>query len=499
MSKKKSSSIRLVCLGSSAMQVTGSCWLLEFRKDDGEMSRQIIECGLPQGDNTILESYNSMQRQVNAVKPYIPTVDNVFLGHPHVDHTGLVPLFNSDNGFQGRVISSRACLEITKELLKDCAFVHKKNVDYLKSKGKKKQMLYSEPQLYDCLNKFEEIGITDTPVEINSNLKVIFRNNSHTVGSHNITFLVKEYQLNRWKSIVYTSDMGSQINRDLTPYLKDQDIPVKGNILISEATYSTSDRAMTRQMAIEDREDLLTIIKEGMLNERRILLPVFAFSKAQNVMTFLYDNLKDVGWFNEGDYDIIMDGVLMNNINSVYSRILDEEDKKHFDEVMSWGKLKKFREYGQTLAYLREHKPGIILASSGFLENGKISLYLPQIVSCSKDVVVINGYCSQSNEGSVAYKLLNTNSKTMTFNIEGEKRTLLKRAKVYQQKSWSSHISNQELKDLFASVNYDKIIIHHLDEENKEAFVAECKEYLLSKNKTTPIVAVGKGAMEFKL
>ena len=86
--------------------------------------------------------------------------------------------------------------------------------------------------------------------------------------------------------------MGSKINRDLTPYLTEQSIPIKGNILISEATYSTSDRAMSRNMALADREDLLTIIKEAMLNERRVLLPVFAFSKAQTIATFLYDNLK---------------------------------------------------------------------------------------------------------------------------------------------------------------------------------------------------------------
>ena len=499
MSKKKTSGIRLVCLGSSAVQVTGSCWLLEFRKDDGELSRQIIECGLPQGDSTILESYNSMQRQTNAVLSYIPTVENVFLCHPHVDHTGLVPLFNSSNGFKGKILGSKQCLEITKELLKDCCYVHRKNVDYLKSKGKKKKLIYTEPQLYDCLSYFEWTAVDGEPVDINSNLKVIFRPNSHTVGSHNITFLVKEYNQNRWKSITYTSDMGSQINRDLTPYLTEQSIPIKGNILISEATYSTSDRAMSRNMALADREDLLTIIKEAMLNERRVLLPVFAFSKAQTIATFLYDNLKDVNWFNEGDFDIIMDGVLMNNINMVYSRVLEGSDKEHFDEVMQWKKLIKFKEYGQTLNYLKTHKPGVILASSGFLENGKIGLYLPQIVGCSKDVIVINGYCSQSNEGSLAYKLLDSKQKTITFNVEGEKRTVLKRAKIYQQKSWSSHITNQELKDLFASVNYDKIIIHHLDEDNKETFVEECKDYILSKNKTTPLVAVGKHAIEFIL
>ena len=131
------------------------------------------------------------------------------------------------------------------------------------------------------------------------------------------------------------------------------------------------------------------------------------------------------------------------------------------------------------------------------MENGKITTYLPYIVGCSKDVVVINGYCSQDNVGSIAYKLLNENQKTITFNIDGEKRVVLKRAKIYQQKSWSSHISNSELKDLFANVNYDMIICHHMDEKNKEKFLNECKEYLRERNKTTKIIATGKGSYEF--
>ena len=47
--------------------------------------------------------------------------------------------------------------------------------------------------------------------------------------------------------------------------------------------------------------------------------------------------------------------------------------------------------------------------------------------------------------------------------------------------------------------SYDKIIIHHMDEDNKEVFVEECKDYISSKNKTTPLVAVGKHATEFIL
>ena len=85
MSSKKKEKIKLTCIGASAIQVTGSCWVLNYRKDNGEYATQVIECGLPQGDNTILESYNSMKRMYDAVKGggYISECNNLFLLHSH--------------------------------------------------------------------------------------------------------------------------------------------------------------------------------------------------------------------------------------------------------------------------------------------------------------------------------------------------------------------------------------------------------------------------------
>ena len=107
-----------------------------------------------------------------------------------VDHTGLVPIFNEKNGFKGNIYASDKTIEITKELLKDCCFIHKKNVDYLKSKGKKKDLLYTEVDLYNCFEHMKYIDINRV-IDIDSNLKVEYRNNSHGVGSCNLTLWVK--------------------------------------------------------------------------------------------------------------------------------------------------------------------------------------------------------------------------------------------------------------------------------------------------------------------
>lgn len=83
--KKKDNKIRLISLGASTSQVTGSAWKLQYKLDSGEIASQQIECGLPQGKSTILEQYNDAKRMVDAVKGggHIEECCNLFLLHPH--------------------------------------------------------------------------------------------------------------------------------------------------------------------------------------------------------------------------------------------------------------------------------------------------------------------------------------------------------------------------------------------------------------------------------
>jgi hypothetical protein len=61
--------------------------------------------------------------------------------------------------------------------------------------------------------------------------------------------------------------MGSEINKDLQPYLSENKLPRKCNIFISEATYNEKDRQFTKKDAIQERELLKnSIIKNTFYN-----------------------------------------------------------------------------------------------------------------------------------------------------------------------------------------------------------------------------------------
>lgn len=498
--KKKLDDIYVESLGTSTNQVTGSCWSVSYVDDNFERQLVIIECGLPQGGNNKKETYNAMKRVYNTLVNgnYVKEAKCVVTCHSHVDHVGMLALFNENNGFKGKIIGSRECLEISKELIKDCCHIHHKDIEYLKSKGDKVKEIYSEVDMYSMFNHMENVPVGEEVI-IDDNLKIEYRYNSHTLGSCNITLKIRKPSNNRWYKIVYSSDMGNRLNYKFSHYLKEQDIPTKCDLFISEATYSAKSKELTNKDVINEREELIKIIKNTLLNNGRVLIPTFAFSRSQAIATFLYEELKDEEWFKP--FKVIMDGNLMGNINSVYSRVLEGDDKALFEEVMNWSQLRKITDYKATMSYLSTHTPAIILASSGFMEQGKVMTYLPPVVGCSKDTIITVGYCSQNVEGSMGYKLLNDNVKRIEFPTDkkSEKKVINKNCKIYEQMTWSSHISHQEILDLASEVNCDRLVFHHCDEDNKDSFKKEVNEYLRNKNKTTKVIFTSECSSIFKI
>lgn len=488
--KKDENDIIISALGTSQEDVTGSCWSISYPKNNNQRGLIVLECGLSQSGGNIEKHYNLNKRIIDNIgKEVIKNCEYVLLGHPHIDHLGNLSVFNNDNEFNGKILASNETIEIGKELIRDSVFIHNKNIEYLKSKGKKSKPLYTESQMLQMFDHMQSIKVNEK-IQLNENLSATFFTNSHVVGATSI-FLEFRKPNNQVKTILYSSDMGSEINRDLQPYLSENKIPRKCNIFISEATYSDKSRQFTRKEALKEREELKKAIKQYLQEDKRILFATFSFSRSQLLMTMIYSWFKDEEWFN--DIPIVVDGVLVNKINSTYLKVLKEDDRKIFEDVLNWENFKFNRTYDGTAAILSKYTKGIYIANSGFCENGRVVSYLQQFLGNSKDVTILTGFAG--NPGSVGWKILNPEQKTITI----DKKVIVKRAIINQLKTFSSHISYNELLQLFSEMNCDKILIHHCNDNNKYKFCEEAKEYLRNKGNTINIVPVNKGANEFVL
>ena len=490
--KMKNDDIIVSFLGKSKEGVTGTCISISYLKDDNTRGLVIIECGLCQEGHNVKERYNNNKNMLDEIgKDVVKNCECILLSHCHIDHIGNLPFFNEDNGFNGVILGSEATLRLSEKLIKDSLYIHQKDIDYLKLKGNKVKALYTEPQMYQMFRHMHRV-IIGQKIKINDNLTVEFHRNSHVIGATSISIYIKKPS-GVIKHILYSGDMGSSNNKCFENYLYTSHLPHKCNLFITEATYNNKERQFTKIQAKKEREWLKEYIEENLKTGKRILFPTFAFARSQQLVTDFYKWFKDEDWFK--DFPIYMDGKLMNEINRTYFYALndvDTDDSYIFEEIMHWRNIRKIENYKGTKAILSERNPGIYLAGSGFMEAGRITTYLPTFIPKSNDCIVITGYCGSDVGNQVVDNNLNLVKIT-------KKEVYVKNADIHQLYTYSSHIQYSELLKLFASMKCDKIIVHHSDESNKQNFVNEAKEYMMSKGITTRIIAVSEKKDQFTL
>lgn len=66
--KKKDEKIIVSAIGTSKKMVTGSCWNINFMKDNGRKTNFLVELGLPQTSCDLYTAYKNMKRMAEEVK-----------------------------------------------------------------------------------------------------------------------------------------------------------------------------------------------------------------------------------------------------------------------------------------------------------------------------------------------------------------------------------------------------------------------------------------------
>lgn len=489
--KNKDNDIIVSFLGTSNNDVTGSSVLINYSKGKKERGYLLLEMGLCQGNATPEKDIAFNRKMLeNFPKELISKIEHVIVAHSHIDHIGNTPYLNEDNGFQGQIIGSKATIEISKPLIIDSVGIQLSNIKKIKeSKGKKITPLYTEPQMYQMFDRMKYVSVGEKHI-LNEWISFRMVNSGHVLGGNMIELWIKKPN-NDVKHIVYSSDMGSDYNNEYQYFVPKREQISKCNLFITEATYNNPERCFSRKDSIKEREELKREIKEQLLQNKRILISAFSFGRFQNLMCMLYDWFHDEEWFK--DYPIVLDGVLCHKINSCYSNVLEGEEKEYFRKVSNWKNFNKITSYDGTIAYLSKRTPSMVIATSGFLTNGKIVTYLQQFLGSSKDVFYVTGYCGSSD--SIGFKILNPEQKTVTI----DKKVILKRAKIKQLKTFSSHIQYDELIKMFKGLDCNKILIHHSSEDEKEEFGNTVRDELRKIGKSTKVDVVTRKNNQFIL
>lgn len=459
--------IRVSFPGYNAIQVTGSMTLVEA----GDL-KILIEAGLVQG-GTVLEDWRANTRRL----PFRPSdIDFIFVGHAHADHTLLIPRLYA-MGCHARIIAPVGLRDLFAIMAPDSAYIISRDAELLsKTTGKTVQPFYTLDDVNACLPYFEEheFGIK---VNLCENLSFRFTPSGHLLNAAQIELWVRNG--NHTAKIGYTSDLGSALPRRFINHFE----PLQQcDLLIGESTYARELRPITPKDRRTDLSKLEAVVRNTVEDGHRVLIPVFALDRAQNMAGFLYDIFGHDPTFTA---PVLIDSPLALQMFEYMRTHASEEDRTYLEAVLHWPNLHMIQSYEESKSWMDSSRPCVVLSSAGMLTAGRSRRWATRLLPDPYAHIL---FCGFSIENSLAGQLKEIGRRTV--NIDGQK--VKCRCAITDLHSFSGHMGRDGLLAYYTSVDANKIALVHGDFDEKVHFADDLQQKISDAGKTGRVICVNK-------
>lgn len=479
MAKKKKNNLRpkVKLIGNNATDVTQSIALIEFKN-----KKYLIEAGQYQGD-TVLNEYRINKSAFDNIN--VEEIDYCFVSHAHIDHTGLLPLLVK-KGFKGQIITTEVTSKLLRPLLEDGSFIHSRNSMALSKKHNTKfEAIYDE---LDVNNTMKLIKYYDYDLihKLDDNVSFKFLHNSHILGAASIEIYLRDDESNKTYKIFYSGDLGNDLI--YKPFVDKTEYCINANLAIFESTYGANAISMTKKDRKEEVKKIKNMIKETVVDKKGILFfPSFSMDRSQSFLKLIYDICTQNEELN--NVEVLVDSRLTKKITEVYQSVLKDEDKMILDELLEWKNVTFISDYyKETVPFMNENKPKIVISSSGFLSGGHSVEWCKNLISKSNNTICFIGYASPQ---SIAGKLHeNISNPKQTITINGQRYRI--KCRLEKLNTFSSHIQQESLVNYIKSINCDRVVLLHGSSLAKEELQKVSREELNKCNKTTRITIAKK-------
>ncbi|MHC1598270.1 MAG: beta-CASP ribonuclease aCPSF1 [Candidatus Methanofastidiosia archaeon] len=428
--------IRITALGGFR-EVGRSCILLQTNE-----SNILMDCGVNVASDDPSKAYPYLSCPEFKYILSANELDAIIITHAHLDHSGFVPYLYKSL-YDGPVY----CTPATRDLM---MLLQKDFVEIAKREGK--------PCPYDIKEIKEEILHT-IPLDykevrdIAPDVRLTLHNAGHILGSS----IVHLHVGNGLHNIAYSGDFKFSRSRLLEP--ANIRFP-RLETLIMESTYGGSKNI---QPSREDAEsDLLRIIKRTIERKGKVLIPVLAVGRAQELMLVLEEAAR------KGiipSVPIYLDGMIWEAtaIHTAYPEYLSKvvrdqifhQEKnpflsKVFDGVANSTRRKE----------IMEGDPAIILATSGMLIGGSSVEYFKNFAPDPRNAIIFVSYQAEGSMGSRVQKgwdeipIRNGNGRTEVINVKMGIHTI---------EGFSGHSDRNQLLKFVRKVNNgtEKVFTNH--------------------------------------
>jgi len=445
----KTDSVRLTTLGG--FQEVGRSAILIQTKE----SKILLDCGINPGSNKSINRYPGF-----SIESFdLELLDAVIISHTHLDHCGFLP-FLYKYGYDGPVY----CSEPTASLMTML------QLDYLDVTRKEGRRLpYTQKDVRDVVLHTIPIGkgiVTD----ISPDVRLTFHNAGHILGS-----VVTHLHIgDGFHNLVYTSDF--KFGRTMLLEPATTTFP-RVETLIVESTYGSAKDIMPARVMSERR--LVTIINTTIENGGKVLIPVPAVGRAQEIMLVLdsyirQKSLKEVPIFIEG---------MVKEATAIHTAYPEYLAKNIRDLIFNQG-INPFQ--SDHFIHIKDHAarqevlqggPCIILATSGMLEGGPAIAYFKEMSSDERNMIV---FVSYQIEGTLGRKLQKGSVNIRLINDKGKIEIVKNKLQVNKVEGFSGHSDRNQIIGYARKIypKPERIIVGHGEKSKCIGLSKAFQEYL---------------------
>lgn len=409
-----------------AMEIGGSCIYIELSG-----KKLLLDCGIRQsGTKDPLPDFRTIQDRGG--------VDAIIVSHAHMDHIGALPVISRAYP-DAPVYMTLMTADLTRVLLYDSLKIMNSREDEIPH--------YSEQDVLAMLGRIHPIHY-HMPFSIFDDFMLTFYPAGHIAGAACV-YLVSEEG-----SLFYSGDFSAFSQRTIEGIR----IPkLRPDAVIVETTYGN--RLHSNRQVEENR--LIELVRECILEKKKILIPAFALGRAQEVLLILRTAIQNQ---QIPAVPVYVDG-MVRNINTMYTRnptflkhalgrrILKGNEPFYTKEIQPVTAVQgRNRE-----ELLSGSEPLILLSSSGMLTGGPSAQYARILAPREDACIIITGYQDEESPGRQLLNLLNDPAKKALI-INGN--TVPVRCRI-EQVGLSAHGDKTEILSLLERLSSRRIFLVH--------------------------------------
>lgn len=437
--------VRLACLG--AWREVGRSSALLMTKN----SKIMIDCGLdPAAVDTDDPGSGAPYLSAPEIWP-LNSVDGVVLTHSHMDHGGFLPYLFSI-GYDGPVYLTAPARDLLLLLL----------MDYVKlGMSENRKVPYKMEDVRNLIRHTVTLNYNET-TDISPDVRVTLRNAGHILGSSVVHFHVGE----GFHNLLMSGDI-----KYMNSWLfnaADSRLP-RVETFVTESTYGgRSDFQPSRQ---EAGERLAQIVRLAAERKGKVLVPVFAVGRSQEVMLVLEEKYR-LGEIPK--VPIYLDGMIYEatSIHTAYPEFLNsnlrdlitrKKENPFLSDIFVRVDAQDTREN-----IVSDVGPLVVLATSGMMNGGPVIEYFSNWADDERNFLVFVGYQA---DGTLGRRILSGQKQLNVRKYDGFKEVKVGMT-IESVDGFSGHSDRRQLMKYIEALEFKpkRILVNHGDANKATEF-----------------------------